>query len=374
MRDLTELEDRHTDVERRTAVILGLPIVVLIAIAAGVLAVRPPAREPHLVAFASAATADAGTARWTMVSETTIFAAEAAALTGQPLRVEVQGQIDFARGLTSMVMDPRAMYESMLQHLGADLPQLAPMSMEMVTDGTWTYVRNLGDPPQRWTRTQAAQALGAGNLAQQLFGFPTDPTNTLQLLTSAADHVEQIGADTVRGEVTTHYRAILGLAQAFGATDPQIEAQLGEVLGGMGLTEIPVDVWLDDLGRMRRQTIVIQSNAAAGVPQARPSPDSAAMMSAEPVAFRSTVTLEMFDFGVPVDIRIPAPDEVDDAPLTGDHGAAHQSGVATMLPSGAAEPDLSRMTLYPTVMQSAPTNVFPTLMPSVMATGTLEGA
>ena len=63
-----------------------------------------------------------------------------------------------------------------------------------------------------------------------------------------------------------------------------IEAQLDQ----LGETSIPVDVWVDADGLVRRMQL-----------------DMGGMLGGT-----ATLTIELFDYGQPVDIEVPSPDDV----------------------------------------------------------------
>ena len=72
-----------------------------------------------------------------------------------------------------------------------------------------------------------------------------------------------------------------------------VEAQL-EQLGELGDAEIPVDVWIDADGLPRRMQLDMGGDVRASGRRRR----------------TLTMTIELFDYGEPVDIEVPSPDEV----------------------------------------------------------------
>jgi hypothetical protein len=106
-----------------------------------------------------------------------------------------------------------------------------------------------------WARvdlTKAAKALGEdpGKIMQQ-WDPGSDPTQLLDMLSKASSGVEKVGTETVAGVETTHYHATVDLAklaQENGAAQAQAE-QLRKTIGAQ---ELPVDVWIDGDGYVRR--------------------------------------------------------------------------------------------------------------------------
>jgi hypothetical protein len=149
--------------------------------------------------------------------------------------------------------------------------------------------------PTPWVKVDlAASGLHGGADGAQLRQFQqADPTQFLAYLRGVSDEVETLGREAVRGVGTTHYRATVDLERASreaGAfTDPERFRQLVEQLG---TSTVDLDVWVDDEGRVRRQRFE----------QPLPEPPGATV----------GVTLELFDYGAPVEVSAPPADQVTD--------------------------------------------------------------
>ncbi len=96
-------------------------------------------------------------------------------------------------------------------------------------------------------------------------------TDALEYLRSVADEVTEVGAETVRGVDTTHYRATVRLAE-LGASPTR--------------DRYPVEVWVDENGRTRRYR-------------------------AQTLGTEEILVWEFFDFGVEVDLSPPPPDKIE---------------------------------------------------------------
>src|SRR5581483_9141244 len=110
------------------------------------------------------------------------------------------------------------------------------------------------------------------------FLFTADP---LALLRSSPATAVMVGHETVRGVATTHLRVTLDLA----ALATRLRSQ-GYTVDDPGRATEPADLWVDAQGRLRRMTSPGRSGGASG-----------------------TITLELFDYGVHVDVQPPPADQ-----------------------------------------------------------------
>ena len=112
----------------------------------------------------------------------------------------------------------------------------------------------------------------------------------------------------MRGTQTTHYRAVLDLNKAADQS-PGASQAIKSAINLLGSSKQPADVWVDADGRLRRMRYTVdlsKSKVAASTPG---------------VPGSLTFTLDLFDFGVPVQAAVPAPAEVVDlGALTGKSG------------------------------------------------------
>jgi hypothetical protein len=99
----------------------------------------------------------------------------------------------------------------------------------------------------------------------------TDPNQLLGVLTKSSKEVEILGKEEIRGVLATHYRAHLD------------ERKL-EQTDRFSRNELVVDAWVDDNGLVRR----VRAPYDQGV----------------------TVRVDLFDFGVPVEVDAPPADEI----------------------------------------------------------------
>ena len=162
----------------------------------------------------------------------------------------------------------------------------------MSTGKPWVSV----DAPTLARLTQ----LALGDAAAQITGAPLD---ALAYLRGVSGDVAFVGPDTTRGEPTTRYRAAVDPARA--------SAQLPAALRGHAPTSgaapasLPADVWIDGQGRLRKLVITADESASAATGK---GPSAPAAAPPGPM----TITLELWDFGIPVEVSAPPADQVSD--------------------------------------------------------------
>jgi hypothetical protein len=128
-------------------------------------------------------------------------------------------------------------------------------------------------------------------------GFSTpNPSSYLDYLQGIASNVHVEGRETLRGVATTRYTATADLDRAWKRIASGAKrAAISNALHQFGLTKIPVTVWVDDAGRLRKLKMSMDLGALAKLPGAPAGFDPKIVM-----------TMELYDFGVPVDVQIPA--------------------------------------------------------------------
>jgi hypothetical protein len=239
---------------------------------------------------APGAAAEAGTARFEMVMEMAVL--------DDAFEIVATGAYDADAARMSMSMDMGALFEQLAATAGGSLPgAFGDGAMEMVVDGDTFYIRSplfeMFTGASSWLSMSPDEVAGGGGLGVG----SSDPTSLLESLRGVAGEPEVVGQEDVRGVETTHYRATMSLAEALEEVPEgeraKVEAALEQV-GELDDAAVPVDIWIDgdDLPRRMR----LDMGAALG-----------ALTGSEG---SMTMTLELFDYGEPVDIEVPSPDEV----------------------------------------------------------------
>ena len=139
----------------------------------------------------------------------------------------------------------------------------------------------LGHDPDDWVRARIADVTVAG-AENDALALALDPLGPLDLLYRPVGDVTLVGDDDVRGVRTRHLRATLDLTGARAAPAASFEARLVAA----GVDALPVEVWLDDAGVVRRLRVSL---------------DEAASM---------TTTFDVYDVGADVTVTPPAADDV----------------------------------------------------------------
>jgi len=172
-----------------------------------------------------------------------------------------------------------------LQHQAADLTMTTgSINVEVRIVGGVIY-ENSGSG---WLTAPApTTGLGAAN--------NPDPTNYLGYLRGVADTVQTAGNDTVRGVPTTKYTGSVDLQHAIDReTTGTTKQSIQRLVTLVGDLRMPFTAWIDNEGRLRKLTLTMDLSAIAA--------KLGAPAGTRPVI---TVTLEMYDFGTPVNVQAP---------------------------------------------------------------------
>lgn len=207
---------------------------------------------------------------------------------GKATVVTGSGAFDWARRLGQMTVQPAGQ----------------PTSLTEILDGSALYIQVPGP---------AAAQLGKPWLKLDLSGTSTsgaynDPAQTLAVLESSSSGVTNLGPQVIGGVPTTHYRAQVDPTKAAAnapASAKKLLAQLPALTGG---ATFPVDAWIDAQGRPRQvsYTITLQKPPAG-------SPPAAAQAFPETTA----MTMDLSDYGTPVNVTVPPPDQVSTQTIPG---------------------------------------------------------
>lgn len=261
-------------------------------------------RAPTALQLARAAQATADvTARKVWVEVATTSPA------GTSFTVTAEGAFDTATRRGQLVTEVSGDL-ALLEELGTteviydgDVAYLKAPFLELLTGGKpWVRVDDV-EIEGASDELDAAGATGAGDL--------------LELLERVGE-VEELGAEAVRGVATRHLGVQIDIGRAVDEADADRAAALRERLGKLGvdvdaLTAIPAEVWVDDDGYVRRFSLTLDVATLAS-DLGEDLPEGAAGTTV-------TQTVELYDFGVPVEVDAPPADQVaelDLADLFGD--------------------------------------------------------
>jgi hypothetical protein len=136
--------------------------------------------------------------------------------------------------------------------------------------------------------------------------FDADEMLALLKATSSSGVTER-GTATVRGVQTTHYAAQLDIAKlaAIGG-DSVDDSDVQSMLKETGLSSIPLDLYLDAQGRLRRLGMSMTMKGTS-------SPSSSSEDESNfPMSGTVSMTMDFFNFGVPVHVTAPPASEITD--------------------------------------------------------------
>ena len=131
-------------------------------------------------------------------------------------------------------------------------------------------------------------------------GQANDPTQGLAFLRGVSGPVREVGHERVRGDDTTHYAVTVDLERAVAQAPADQRAALQTLIDQVGVATLPVDVWIDGDNRVRREHLAYDLSKMH-LPNQTTAPTGAI-----------DATIELYDFGVPVVVNVPPPDQVTD--------------------------------------------------------------
>jgi hypothetical protein len=257
--------------------------------------------------------AEATSGRFSFDMELTLPAAD------EPFTFSGEGAFDAASERASFAVD----MSSLAKLLGSFLTGLAGpdasgvpdfddpegWKLEVVQDGNVGYVRlpaldaQLPDG-KTWIRATKGTSAGGFDFGELEQLGTSDPREVLDALQAVTSDIETVGTEELRGVETTHYHAAVDPLKLAKASDLEGESApeslLDRVTGANGLKEIPVDVWLDANGLVRKLSMAF-SATDAGTSQTT----------------GATMSFELWDYGESVDIELPPAAQVADASAVG---------------------------------------------------------
>ena len=171
----------------------------------------------------------------------------------------------------------------------------------MITDGTDVYMKGAlsatyGGDGKTWGRLDMTGMPGVSTQVNQ------DPSQYLDFLRAAGREPEEVGTELVRGTETTHYATEMefGDLLAQGRDLEEYAEQLEEL--GADVGPVAVEAWIADDGLPRRLSIDMEVTGVPGLPDEE---------------MNMQVTVELYDYGVEVDVNPPKKFEELTPPVTG---------------------------------------------------------
>lgn len=277
-------------VKRLRLPLLLLPVLVAIALLAGCGGAQA---ELDLLASAAERTEDAGSARFELAMGMTMG--------GRAAEATATGAFDNATRRATVSMDLGGFAQAFGQAPGGP----DALRLDMVLDGTVAYMRfplisGMIPGSKPWLRLDLAElSKREGFDLGQIQSFSdSDPRRTLDYLRVVSGEIRTVAQERVRGVATTHYRAAVDLRK-YPEVVPDEQRELvrkatEKLVEQLGVGAVPVDVWVDDDGLVRRVSLEFDTGAAAGA------------------SLATTMTMDLYDYGAPVDVALPPASEVSD--------------------------------------------------------------
>lgn len=245
----------------------------------------------ELVANAATKTTKADSARFTMTVTSTVGPIG-------PITITANGVSDNSTHSAKMSMD----LSSIAQLVGSAAGDASQWKGDVIVDGATAgdvvaYMRlpavsKLVPGAKQWLKLDmnALAKMKGVDFSQLLQAAGSqDPTQALQMIQSVGD-VKKVGTEQIDGVDTTKYS---------GTLDPQklvkkfANGQLGRIVRQMGTTPIPVTVWVDGDGYVRRLDESMSAKTPTGTMDVK-------------------VDVGLSDFGTTVDVTPPPADQTTD--------------------------------------------------------------
>jgi hypothetical protein len=223
------------------------------------------------VRAASDRTADAGTARMALRTQVTAQ--------GKTVSLDSEGVIDLKDGTSTMTLavDGEKIEQRVVDRI---LYQKLPPSAREGVPGNKPWIK---------VDLKELDARAKGSSNPQF----NDPAANTAFARSVLDKdVQQAGTEKIGDARTTHYKVKVDVARLPGG------ANLKKVVG----PAVPMELWIDDQGRIRRQ----QTDMTMTPPKGRGADSST------PQKIVSRTVLELSDFGTKVAVAPPPADETAD--------------------------------------------------------------
>lgn len=259
---------------RRAAGLLVLAMAVVLGACGG-----GSSNGAALVRSAPAETIKAGSAKMSLKVDFTA--------SGTSGSISGDGVVDLGGGIADLTLD-----------VGSAGAALGITSAEAILDKGGIYVKL---PPSVLSGNKPWIKLNLGALASQA-GVSVgslgqlqsaDPSQAIQFLRGATTGMDKVGSETLRGTKVDHYRGNLDLKQAADAAPDDAKLTLNQAIAGLSTTTLPVDVWLDSQGRLRKLSFTVDTDGSG------PNPPG-------------SVELELYDFGSAAAVQVPPAEQVTD--------------------------------------------------------------
>jgi hypothetical protein len=232
------------------------------------------------------------------VSIETLQAAASNSQAAESSRFTMDMTVDVEGEAVTITVDGVMAGDGKTGELDISLPIVGSIE-ERIVDGV--IYMNLGSFPgapaeldgKQWVRLDPEQLKEQngmfGDLADQ--AESNSPKQGLEYLQGLSGDVENLGEETVGGQPATHYRASIDYTKVLEKL-PNATDEMRDAFAKLGT--VPADVWIDGQDRVVKMHLTIDGSAfGAG-------------------AGTAEMTMELSDFGAPVDVQAPPEDQTVD--------------------------------------------------------------
>lgn len=171
-----------------------------------------------------------------------------------------------------------------------------PVPLDSIIAGNVLYLRSQAFAQLGLSGDKQWVKLDLGRLARERGLDLSSLTNTSPTPDSALSYlrgttkVQEVGSEKVGGVDTTHYKAKVDLQRAVARSKGSERESLRRLIRTTGAKKIPIDVWVDGTGYIRRLQYAQPAGGGRNV----------------------RVTMNLHDYGKPVSIKPPPADSVAD--------------------------------------------------------------
>ncbi len=271
----------------RTPLAAAAAVLGLVAVLAGCAQTGPtPGRPPaEIVREAVVATAAAGPSHAVVAGQT--------AVAGQAIPLDGTGVVDPAHQAADLTLQVPSLGPVRVVFSGgtlaAQLPPAAAGVISAVAGGKqWVSV-----DVNRLAQSGYGAPLGALGV-----GTTGNPAQQLGYLRAISDTTHVVGPEPIDGVPTTHYAGAVDLDKVPAADDPATKPAVDRLKAQIGTNLLPVDVWVDGDGKLKRVGQTVTVPATPGAPAGSPT--------------TSSTTLTLSDVGSAPAVVPPPADQVAD--------------------------------------------------------------
>jgi hypothetical protein len=207
---------------------------------------------------------------------------------GQQFSFSGNGQSDTTNGHMQMTMDFTGLPAQLTQNGSTAEVVLADKVMYLKLP----FLSGMLPGGKQWMKVDLAAAARRAGTTLGSFG-QLDPQQWLQQLLASSD-TQKLGTDTVQGEQMTHYRTTIDPSKLTANVPAAQRTRVREAMKQIGMSTIPVDVWVDGQGLLRQESLSLTLGQGL---------ENATMK----------MTFDLHDFGEPVKVEVPPADQVFDA-------------------------------------------------------------